>query len=156
MSKTDELLGKLGKQMRDFPQVSTFAGAKQAESAIAKGNSPEAPAAPPERVSTIPPLAVAAPASPEVLSKPQKSRRLKQPAEAVPNRSVRNFSVTLHPSDIDTMQEMRFLIMKEAKKPTVSISETIRIALRAFRSEKPLSEIIAEVEELDGRGMWRK
>ena len=158
MSKTNELLGKLGKQLRDFPPVSTFAGAKQAENAIAQGKpleiiEPE----PPKQTDELPQAPVSGPPAEE--SPPElgrKSRAGSKAGKIVADRSVKNFSVTLHPSDIETMQEMRFLIMKEAKKPTVSVSETIRIALRSFRSDKPLSKIIAEVEELDGRGMWRK
>ena len=148
MSKTtDELLGKLGKQMREFP---TFPGAKQAEKAIAQPKVTEisAPSA-----SSVPTSLETTPEEPnQEVSKRPKSRHENKSGE----KSVRNFSVTLHPSDIEAVQEIRFLIMKEAKKPTVSISETLRVAVRAFRSSKPLSEIIKEVEQLDGRGMWRK
>lgn len=152
MSKTDELLGKLGKQMRDFPQVTTFAGAKQAEQAITQGV--EAQATPLDTFVSEKTIIINPPAGQNPQNAPSTKPKKKSRA-STGGKAVRNFSVTLHQSDIDTMQELRFLVMKEAGKPTVSISETIRIALRAFRSTKTLREIIAEVEDLDGRGMWR-
>ncbi|MDB6135833.1 MAG: hypothetical protein JWM59_4076 [Verrucomicrobiales bacterium] len=140
-NKTDELLGRLGQQMRDFPAVTTFPGAKQAESAV--------------KAAAVPPAASAAEAPAPV---PIQSVALEKeiPAEKVTGKAVRNLSVTLYTEDIAILQKIRFRVMEETGKPTVSISETIRIALRAFGSDKTLPEISAEVEQLDGRGTWKK